>query len=155
MKMRQIINFSSGVFLGMLLMFGAAFVDGNTQPEATLPALSRPAPTDWEKDWSAYLAQQMGGLDGNKPGNVLPDGTRYDILTKTTAYEVEWSDKKGESVYQSLHYMLMAERPQAGIIILERGDTEKDLKQLMNVVAYLQGKGVPIHVETINTEQEE
>jgi len=107
-----------------------------------------PQPEWRETQWSAHLAQRMGA----ESEVILPDRSRADIMTETTAYEVEWSDKKGESVYQALSYMLEGNKESAGIILLCRGDWQKDRLQLARVVAYLQGHGVPIRMETIKAD---
>lgn len=111
----------------------------------------RPKPTDRETAWSRYIAEQMQGQAEVR----LPDGSRCDILTITTAYEVEWSDKWEQSIGQSLNYMIESKRNQAGVILLLRGDYQSDLDQTMKVVSYLQTRGVPIHLETIEVDHGE
>lgn len=101
---------------------------------------------EWsERQWSEHLAQQMGA----QSEAVMHDLSRADILTEHTAYEVEWSDKKGESLYQALSYMLEANTQEAAIILICRGDYQKDRLQISRVVSYLRGKGVPIRLETV------
>ena len=125
-------QFSTGMVFGTVLVFGLAFVNSE-----------RPQSTDRETIWSSYLAEKMNGQAEVR----LPDQSRADIVTSTTAWEAEWSDKWPESIGQSLNYMIEANKTSAGIVLLCRGEYMHDYQQCKKVVAYLRGKGVPIHVQ--------
>ena len=55
---------------------------------------------------------------------TLPDGTRCDLLSDDTAWEIDWAPKWQQAVGQSLLYAIWSER-QPGIILLTRGDEDK------------------------------
>lgn len=97
--------------------------------------------TAWrETDWSGHLAAEVGGVAEYR----LPDGRRVDILTDTTAWEVEWCDKWPESIGQSLGYAIATDRT-PGVWLLKRGaaDDEK-YNQCLGVIAWLRGRGMRI-----------
>ena len=125
-------QFSAGMFFGAVSMLMLAFVNSE-----------RPQQTDRETVWSAYLAERMQGEADVR----MTDRSRADIITSTTAWEIEWSDKWPESIGQALNYMIESNKSSAGIVLLCRGDYMHDYQQCKKVVAYLRGKGVPIHVQ--------
>ena len=51
----------------------------------------------------------------------LKDGTRCNLLTETTAYEIEYDVDWKESIGQALHYAHVAER-RAGVVLVMRSD---------------------------------
>lgn len=89
-------------------------------------------PGDWnEKDWSKWIAQQMG-LDLIRDTEVRTyDGSWVDIHdTRGTgcsriAYEVEWATKWKESIGQSLLYGIQSNSC-PGVILLVKG--KEDLR---------------------------
>ena len=61
---------------------------------------------------------------------ATPDGSRCDILTPTTAWEVDWASKKFEAVGQALYYSLAlsesGDKRSPGIVLLMKGPEDKD-----------------------------
>lgn len=89
-----------------------------TQPADTADPADRSA---WhEVQWSAHLAEQMGGEAEHR----LPDGSRVDILTDATAWEVDWcrSGKWSQGCGQALYYGLATNR-EPGLILLQKDPT--------------------------------
>jgi hypothetical protein len=72
---------------------------------------------------------------------VLPDKTRVDCLTATTAIEFDFADKWYEAVGQSLHHGKMATR-KAGIVLIV--ETQNDLKYWNRLVAIKKYWGLKI-----------
>jgi len=104
-------------------------------------ALQSDAPSpDWrETQWSAYLADSVGGEAEHR----LPDGSRIDILTDTHAWEVEWSDNWPEAIGQAAYYS-MATDSKPGVWLLLRGKHDEDyLRCLMVCRRY----GIALRVE--------
>lgn len=80
-----------------------------------------------EPEWSAILAKRIGGETEYR----LPDGSRIDILTDTTAWEVEWCTKWEESIGQSLFYGIVTNRKPGVWLLKRRGDDEDFLRCLL------------------------
>ena len=111
----------------------------------------RPKASDRETTWSKYLAIEMKG----QSEVTLPDRSRCDILTETTAWEVEWVDKWEESIAQSINYQIESKRQFAGVIILLRGDYEDDKNRFEKVIKELRKRGTVIRFRYVNTEEED
>jgi len=77
-----------------------------------------------EVEWSAYLAEGLGG-----PTEVrLFDDSRVDILTETYAIEVDWAKKWPEAIGQSQYYGIITGK-EPGVLILTK-DAKADRKYL-------------------------
>lgn len=100
---------------------------------------STPTASDRETVWSAYLAGEVNGEAEHR----LPDGSRIDILTDRTAWEVEWCDKFEESIGQALFYGIAADRT-PGVWILKRAEDDEDYLRCLLVIQELRSKGVTI-----------
>lgn len=50
----------------------------------------------------------------------MPDGTRCDIVTDTHAIEVDFADKWGEAIGQSLNYAFQSNKRAGILLILEK-----------------------------------
>lgn len=99
-----------------------------------------------ETDWSAYLAAQSQGVVEYR----CPDGSRVDILTSSTAWEVEWSDKWKESIGQAVLYAIQTERTPGVWLLRKPGDDEHYLR-CVSVVEHLRGKGLRIELRSQRT----
>lgn len=129
-------------FIG--LIFSLALISSSANGEG------RPKASDRETTWSKYLAAEMKG----KSEVTLPDRSRCDILTESTAWEVEWVDKWEESIAQSINYQIESKRQFAGVIILLRGDYEDDKNRFEKVIKELRKRGTVIRFRYVNTEDE-
>lgn len=99
-----------------------------------------------ERDWTRHMADQMGGQAEHR----LPDGSRVDVLTETTAWEIDWAEKHPEAVGQALFYAISTNK-RPGIVLLMRGDrakAEENYLEALAVVAYLRGLGVDLQLAT-------
>lgn len=81
---------------------------------------SRPGPRARETAWSEYLAQRWGGVSEVR----LPDGSRCDIVTGSTCWEVEWPKKWPEAIGQSIWYSIAAGKLPGVCLLLRRKSTE-------------------------------
>ena len=123
------------LFIIALILFVAIHESRENQAETAAPAVAAPArakpPVDqskWrETDWSRHLAKQMRGI----PEYVLPDGSRVDILTDDTAWEVEWSYKWPEAIGQAVFYGLATDRAPGVSLLVTPGQDENYLQCLM------------------------
>tara|TARA_B100000029_G_scaffold450512_1_gene474494 strand:+ start:268 stop:672 length:405 start_codon:yes stop_codon:yes gene_type:complete len=109
-----------------------------------MPGPDRPADrSTWsETDWSAHLADQMGGVAEFR----TPDGSRVDILTDEVAWEVDWcrSGKWAEGVGQALFYGLATNR-QPGLILLQK-DPQAERKFYLRALAVCGRYGITLRV---------
>jgi len=80
--------------------------------------MDKPKPTDGEVKWSAWLAEQMGGV----AEYWLPCKARVDIVTNSLAIEVDWCKKYAEAFGQATYYGAQTGR-QPAVILLLRGKT--------------------------------
>lgn len=96
-----------------------------------------------ETEWSAKLAED---IEGAQTEFRLPDGSRVDILTDETAWEVEWSDKWEEAIGQSSFYGIATNR-KPGVWLLLRGDHDEDYLRCLLVCRKL-----GIQLKTVKTE---
>jgi len=96
-----------------------------------------------EVEWSAVLSKEF---EGSQLEYRLPDGSRVDILTRTEAIEVEWSDKWPESIGQSVYYG-MATNKQPSVYLLLRNKHDEDYLQCLMVCRKL-----GITLRTIDTD---
>jgi len=87
-----------------------------------------PVKNDWrETQWSAHLAKSVNG----QPEFRLPDGSRIDILTDKTAWEVEWADKWPEAIGQAAFYGISTDRKPGVWLLVKPGDDERYLRCLL------------------------
>lgn len=100
-----------------------------------------PGPNARETEWSAALAEQLGGVAEHR----LPDGSRVDILTDAEAIEVEWSDKWPEAIGQAIFYGLATGRSPS-VYLLLRGNADEDYLRCLAVC-----RAAQIQLRTINT----
>lgn len=98
------------------------------------PTLARPQETARETDWSGYLAERMGGEAEHR----LPDGSRVDILTKTTAWEVEWPEKWPQSIGQAVYYGALTNRRPGVLLLMGKGDNATELKYYLRAALVCQ-----------------
>ena len=76
----------------------------------------------------------------------MPDGTRCDIVTEKHAIEVDFADKWGEAIGQSLNYGFQSNKRAGILIILEHKDDEKHLIRINSIVRHFE---LPIDVLAI------
>jgi len=74
---------------------------------------------------------------------TMPDGTRCDIVTETHAIEVDFADKWGEAIGQSLNYGFQTNKRAGIVLILEK---PSDRRHLIRVNSIIQHYGLPIDV---------
>lgn len=79
---------------------------------------------------------------------VLWDGTRVDILTEDTAYEVDWPHKWAEAVGQSLYYAHLTEK-RPGVVLLVT-DIEKERRYVYRCQTLCVRYGIRLHVERLH-----
>ena len=77
---------------------------------------------------------------------VMPDGTRCDIVTETHAIEVDFADKWGEAIGQSLNYSFQSNKRAGILLILEKKSDEKHLIRVNSIVLHFD---LPIDVLAI------
>lgn len=114
---------------------------------------ARPLPEARETEWSAYLADREGWIDGDLPEHWLLDGTRVDVIGPDTVWEVEWlhNGKWKESFGQAQYYRAMTGK-KAGVWFLMRG--QKDEANLLRAIVTwkqyeLDGKHYEFRVEDV------
>jgi len=95
-----------------------------------------------ETQWSAHLAQQMGGEAEHR----LPDGSRVDILTDETAWEVDWcrSGKWSQGIGQALFYGLATGRT-PGLILLQK-DPQAERRYYLRALVVCARYGITLSV---------
>lgn len=76
----------------------------------------------------------------------MPDGTRCDIVTETHAIEVDFADKWGEAIGQSLNYAFQANKRAGILLILESPSDEKHLIRVNSIIKHF---NLPIDVLAI------
>lgn len=92
-----------------------------------------------EREYQEEYARENGG----EIEVTAPDGSRCDILTETHAIEVDFADKWGESIGQSLNYALQFDRRAGIVLILEEKD---DYRFYLRVNSIVQRFDLPIDV---------
>jgi len=75
----------------------------------------------------------------------MPDETRCDILTKTTAWEVDWAPKWAEGVGQALLYSIWTGK-EPGLLLLVR-DRQKEKAYILRAKLVCERAGVRLRVE--------
>lgn len=76
----------------------------------------------------------------------MPDGTRCDLVTETHAIEVDFADKWGEAIGQSLNYAFQSNKRAGILLILEKQTDEKHLIRVQSIIAHFE---LPIDVLAI------
>ena len=77
---------------------------------------------------------------------TMPDGTRCDIVTATHAIEVDFADKWGEAIGQSLNYAFQSNKKAGILLILESKEDEKHLIRVQSIIEHFD---LPIDVLAI------
>ena len=67
---------------------------------------------------------------------VMGDGTRCDIVTETHAIEVDFADKWGEAIGQSLNYAFQSNKKAGILLILEHPSDEKHLIRVQSIIEH-------------------
>ena len=83
---------------------------------------------------------------GGQAEVTMPDGTRCDIVTDTHAIEVDFADKWGEAIGQSLNYAFQTNKRAGILLILEN---PKDERHLIRVQSIINHYGLPIDLMAI------
>jgi len=79
-------------------------------------------PSHWnEGQWSAHIANEIDGVTEY----VCIDGSRCDILTEKSAYEVEWSSKWKEAPAQAVLYGALTNRDPVVLLLVRNREKEK------------------------------
>lgn len=113
--------------LSAVLLVAAGYYPGAPPPsENPEPStITRPAPSDRETKWSAWIAQEYHG----KAEARTLDGSRVDVLTDSDAWEVEWSSKWKEAPGQAILYGAMTDR-RPGVLLLLKGEPNDEKNAL-------------------------
>jgi len=110
------------------------------------PTIARPEPTDRETTWSTYLAQEWQG----EAEHILPDGSRVDVLTDSTAWEIEWCYKWEQAFGQAPFYAASTGRS-AGICLLNRGNVDdEDYLRALATLHWYRSQGVDIRFRVVD-----
>ena len=64
----------------------------------------------------------------------MPDGTRCDIVTETSAIEVDFADKWAEAIGQSLNYAFQSSKRAGILLILEKPSDERHLIRVQSII---------------------
>jgi hypothetical protein len=83
---------------------------------------------------------------GGQAEVTMPDGTRCDIVTDTHAIEVDFADKWGEAIGQSLNYGFQTNKRAGILLILETPDDERHLIRVQSIIRHYD---LPIEVLAI------
>lgn len=92
-----------------------------------------------ESVYQDYFAAKVGG----ETEVTCDDGTRCDIVTGTHAIEVDFADKWGEAIGQSLNYGFQLNKKAGILLILEK---ESDYKYFVRINSIIQHHGLEIDV---------
>lgn len=94
-----------------------------------------------------YQSEYAKTLSNAETEVVAPEGPRCDILTNTHAIEVDFANKWGEAIGQSLNYALQFNKRAGILLILEN---PSDYKYYIRVNTIIKHFGLPIDVYTIS-----
>lgn len=98
-----------------------------------------------EKTYQEAFAKLVEG----KTEVRMDDGTRCDIVTKTHAIEVDFADKWGEAIGQSLNYGFQTNLKPGILLILEEPE---DYRHFIRINSLIAAYKLPIEVWTIDGE---
>lgn len=98
-----------------------------------------------EREEAARIAAQWNA----QTEVVLWDGTRVDILTDSTAWEVEWPAKWAESIGQALYYAEVSGK-QPGIVLLVT-DLERERRYVYRCQTVCAKYGIRLRVERLRS----
>ncbi|WOO43126.1 YHYH domain-containing protein [Rubellicoccus peritrichatus] len=104
-----------------------------TTHQATTPVVKN------EAYYRDLIAKELGGQTEVK----MDDGTYCDIVTDDMAIEVDWGNKWGEAIGQSLNYGFQSNKTPAIYLILK---SESDLKYFIRVNSIIKNYDLPIKV---------
>ena len=82
----------------------------------------------------------------------MPDGTRCDLVTEQHAIEVDFADKWGEAIGQSLNYSYQTNKRAGILLILESRTDEKHLIRVQSIIEHFK---LPIDVLAIRAWESE
>lgn len=128
-------NYSRIAFLLALLM---AFNATNAETQSSRN----------EDYYQAIAAKQLSG----ETEVTMGDRTRCDIVTKTHAIEVDFKQKWGEAIGQSLNYAFQADK-RAGIVLIV--ENKNDLKELIRLRSIILHYELPIDLWMMDEENDE
>jgi len=94
-----------------------------------------------EREACERLAPQMNG----KTEVLMPDETRCDILTESTAWEVDWADKWAEGVGQALLYSIWTGKD-PGLLLLVK-DWRKEKVHILRAKMVCEKVGVKFRID--------
>ena len=95
-----------------------------------------------ESYYQKIAAEKYGG----ETEVTMPDGTRCDIVTEKHAIEVDFADKWGEAIGQSLNYAFQSNKRAGILLILESKEDEKHLIRVQSIIEHYK---LPIDVLAI------
>ena len=95
-----------------------------------------------ESHYQQIAAEKYGGETEVR----MPDGTRCDIVTEKHAIEVDFADKWGEAIGQSLNYAFQTNKRAGILLILEKKEDERHLIRVSSIVKHYK---LPIDVLAI------
>lgn len=85
-----------------------------------------------ERSYQDFWCKSQGGI----VEVYMPDKTRCDCLTETHAIEVDFADKRYESLGQSLHYSRFTKKKAGILLIIEKESDIKYYKGLIEDIKY-------------------
>jgi len=85
-----------------------------------------------ERYYQEIAAKKYGG----EAEVTMPDGTRCDIVTETHAIEVDFADKWGEAIGQSLNYGFQTSKRAGILLILESPDDNRHLLRVQSIIEH-------------------
>jgi hypothetical protein len=97
-----------------------------------VPLLFCAARLNPESYYQDIAAEKYGG----QTEVTMPDGTRCDIVTEKHAIEVDFADKWGEAIGQSLNYAFQSNKRAGILLILESKDDERHLIRVNSIIEY-------------------
>jgi hypothetical protein len=101
-----------------------------------------------EAYYQAIAAKQLSG----DIEVTMGDRTRCDIVTKTHAIEVDFKQKWGEAIGQSLNYAFQTDK-RAGIVLIV--ESKNDLRELIRLRSIIRHYDLPIDLWMMNQANDE
>ena len=94
----------------------------------------------------AYYQKIAAEKYGAESEVTMPDGTRCDLVTEKHAIELDFADKWGEAIGQSLNYAFQSNKRAGILLILESKGDEKHLIRVQSIIEHFE---LPIDVLAI------
>ena len=86
----------------------------------------------------SYYQKMAAEKYGGQTEVQMPDGTRCDIVTEKHAIEVDFADKWGEAIGQSLNYAFQSNKRAGILLILESKNDERHLIRVQSIIEHFE-----------------